>query len=73
MSRVKRGVIAHARHKKILNMAKGYRGRNKNVFRVAVEKSRKHCSMLTATEEPKRETSVLCGFSASTPQPVCMT
>ena len=38
MSRVKRGVTAHARHKKILDMAKGYRGRNKNVFRVAVEK-----------------------------------
>ena len=37
MSRVKRGVIAHARHKKILDMAKGYRGRNKIVFRVAVE------------------------------------
>ena len=41
MSRVKRGVIAHASHKKILNMAKGYRGRNKNVFRVAVEKVEK--------------------------------
>ena len=41
MSRVKRGVTAHARHKKILNMAKGYRGRNKNVFRVAVEKVEK--------------------------------
>ena len=41
MSRVKRGVIAHARHKKILNMAKGYRCRNKNVFRVAVEKVEK--------------------------------
>lgn len=41
MSRVKRGVIAHARHKKILNKAKGYRGRNKNVFRVAVEKVEK--------------------------------
>ncbi len=41
MSRVKRGLTAHARHKKILNMAKGYRGRNKNVFRVAVEKVEK--------------------------------
>ena len=41
MSRVKRGVTAHARHKKILDMAKGYRGRNKNVFRVAVEKVEK--------------------------------
>ena len=41
MSRIKRGMTAHARHKKILNMAKGYRGRNKNVFRVAVEKVEK--------------------------------
>ena len=37
MSRIKRGVTAHARHKKVLSMAKGFRGRNKNVFRVAVE------------------------------------
>ena len=35
MPRVKRGVIAHARHKKILALAKGFRGRRKNVFRVA--------------------------------------
>ena len=35
MSRVKRGVTAHARHKKILAQAKGYRGRRKNVYRVA--------------------------------------
>lgn len=41
MSRVKRGTTAHARHKKILAMAKGYRGRNKNVFRVAVERVEK--------------------------------
>ena len=41
MSRVKRGVTARARHKKVLAMAKGYRGRNKNVFRVAVEKVEK--------------------------------
>lgn len=41
MSRVKRGVTTHARHKKILDMAKGYRGRSKNVFRVAVEKVEK--------------------------------
>ncbi len=41
MSRIKRGTTAHARHKKILSMAKGYRGRSKNVFRVAVEKVEK--------------------------------
>ena len=35
MSRVKRGVTAHARHKKILVQAKGYRGRRKNVYRIA--------------------------------------
>ncbi|MDH5552016.1 MAG: 50S ribosomal protein L20 [Nitrosomonas sp.] len=35
MPRVKRGVTAHARHKKILKLAKGYRGRRKNVYRVA--------------------------------------
>jgi large subunit ribosomal protein L20 len=37
MPRVKRGVIARARHKKILALAKGYRGRRGNVFRVAKE------------------------------------
>ena len=35
MPRVKRGVTAHARHKKIIDQAKGYSGRRKNVFRVA--------------------------------------
>jgi large subunit ribosomal protein L20 len=37
MSRVKRGVTARARHKKILTLAKGFRGRRGNVFRVAKE------------------------------------
>jgi large subunit ribosomal protein L20 len=41
MARVKRGVTAHARHKKILGHAKGYRGRSKNAFRVAIEKVEK--------------------------------
>jgi large subunit ribosomal protein L20 len=35
MARVKRGVIAHARHKKILKAAKGYYGARSKVFRVA--------------------------------------
>jgi large subunit ribosomal protein L20 len=35
MPRIKRGVTAHARHKKVLALAKGYRGRRKNVYRVA--------------------------------------
>lgn len=37
MPRVKRGVTAHARHKKVLEQAKGFRGRRGNVFRVANE------------------------------------
>lgn len=41
MSRVKRGVTKRARHKKILKLAKGYRGRAKNCFRVAIEKVEK--------------------------------
>jgi large subunit ribosomal protein L20 len=35
MSRVKRGVTSHARHKKTLKLAKGYYGRRKNTIRVA--------------------------------------
>ncbi|MEX0839866.1 MAG: 50S ribosomal protein L20, partial [Parvibaculum sp.] len=35
MSRVKRGVTAHARHRKIIKKAKGYYGRRKNTFRTA--------------------------------------
>ena len=35
MSRVKRGVTAHARHRKVINKAKGYYGRRKNTFRIA--------------------------------------
>ena len=37
MPRVKRGVTARARHKKVLDLAKGYRGRRGNVFRIAKE------------------------------------
>ena len=37
MPRVKRGVTARAAHKKVLNAAKGFRGRRKNVFRIANE------------------------------------
>ena len=37
MPRVKRGVTARARHKKVLALAKGFRGRRGNVFRIAKE------------------------------------
>ena len=37
MPRVKRGVTARARHKKLIAQAKGYRGRRNNVFKIAKE------------------------------------
>jgi len=37
MARVKRGTTARAKHKKVLDKAKGYSGRRKNVYRVAVQ------------------------------------
>jgi len=45
MARVKRGVTAHARHKKVLKQAKGYYGRRKNTIRTAkqaVEKAHQY-------------------------------
>ena len=41
MAHVKRGVTSHKRHKKILKLAKGFRGRAKSCFRVAIEKVEK--------------------------------
>lgn len=41
MARVKGYKTAHKRHKKILKMAKGYQGRNRKCFRIAVEKVEK--------------------------------
>ena len=41
MARTKNSVASHARHKKILARAKGYRGRNRTSFRVALEKVEK--------------------------------
>jgi large subunit ribosomal protein L20 len=41
MARVKRGVTAHARHKKVLALAKGYRGRSGTNYRPALERVEK--------------------------------
>ncbi|MEC9291010.1 MAG: 50S ribosomal protein L20 [Pseudomonadota bacterium] len=41
MTRVKTGIVRRQRHKKILKMAKGYRGRSKSCFRVAIERVEK--------------------------------
>lgn len=41
MARVKRGVTTHARHRKVIKLAKGYRGRANAAFRVAIERVEK--------------------------------
>jgi len=41
MARVKRGVTAHARHKKVLDLAKGYHGTNATNYRIALQKVEK--------------------------------
>ncbi len=47
MARVKRGVTAHAKHKKVLEQAKGFRGRRKNTIRAAkaaVDRSKQYAT-----------------------------
>ncbi|HKK29289.1 MAG TPA: 50S ribosomal protein L20 [Alphaproteobacteria bacterium] len=56
MARVKRGVTAHARHKKVVAMAKGYRGRNKNNFRIAIEKVEKGLQYAYRDRRAKKRT-----------------
>ena len=41
MSRVKRGVTKHARHKKVLEAAKGFRGRHSKAYKVASHRLQK--------------------------------
>ena len=54
MSRVKRGVTAHARHKKVRDAAKGHSGRRKNVFRVATQSVDKALEYQTRDRKRKK-------------------
>ncbi len=54
MARVKRGVTAHAKHKKVLDQAAGFRGRRKNTIRTAkaaVDRSKRYA--LPRPQEPQ--------------------
>ena len=55
MARVKKGVNAHKRHKKVLKMAKGYYGAKSKTFRAA-----------KPAERIRRETTENCGSQEST-------
>lgn len=56
MARVSRGVTSHARHKKILKLAKGYRGRNSTNFRIALEKVEKGLQYAYRDRRAKKRT-----------------
>jgi len=56
MPRVKRGVTARAKHKKVLALAKGYRGRRKNVYRHTLKEAREdfdQCQSVTDLDQAK--------------------
>ncbi len=68
MPRIKRGVTTRAKHKRILEQAKGYYGRRKNTIRIArqaVEKAGQYA--YRDRKVKKRSLSALCGSSGSTP------
>lgn len=56
MARVKGGVTSKARHKKVIKLAKGYRGRAKNCYRVAVEKVEKALQYAYRDRRAKKRT-----------------
>ena len=56
MSRVKRGVTGHARHRKVLKQAKGYYGRRKNTIRVAKQAVEKAAQYAYRDRKRKKRT-----------------
>jgi len=56
MARVTRGKTSHARHKKVLKQAKGYRGRNSTNFRIAIEKVEKGLQYAYRDRRAKKRT-----------------
>ncbi len=56
MARVKRGVTTHARHKKVLDRAAGYRGRASTSFRIAIEKVEKGLQYAYRDRRAKKRT-----------------
>lgn len=66
MPRVKRGVQARARHKKVLKQAKGYYGARSRVYRVAFQAVTKLVNTLTVTVATRNVNSVNYGLHVST-------
>ena len=62
MPRVKRGVTARAKHKKVFEFTKGHRGRRKNVYRVATQSMDKALQYAYRDRRNKKEIFVACGY-----------
>ena len=69
MARIKVGVTAHARHKKILKMAKGYRGTRSRLFKKANESVMKALYYARRDRRAKKREFRKCGLPVSTLQP----
>lgn len=67
MPRVKRGVTAHARHKKVLDQAKGYYGARSKVYRVAKQAVIKAGQYAYRDRVRRSANSVRSGSRVSTP------
>ena len=70
MARIKVGVTAHARHKKILKMAKGYRGTRSRLFKKANESVMKALYYARRDRRAKKREFRKLWMPVSTPQPV---
>ena len=68
MARVKRGVTAHAKHKKVLKAAKGYYGRRKNTIRVAKQAVEKANQYAYRDRKRRKRSFRALWINASTPQ-----
>ena len=65
MPRVKRGVTARAKHKKVFEFTKGHRGRRKNVYRVATQSMDKALQYAYRDRRNKKEIFVVYGYKES--------
>ena len=66
MARVKRGVTSHAKHKKVLKAAKGFRGRRRTPFASPSRRWRRRANMPSVTASAGSALSAHCGFNGST-------
>ena len=66
MTRIKRGTTTHAKHKRILDAAKGFYGRRKNTIRIARQAVEKSANMPIATARRRSAPSARFGSSVLT-------